>query len=810
MEFLAPGFLLLLFATPLVFAPKNARRDLKHSALRWAALCFMVIALARPSQITSARTEHVIFIADLSASVQADGDAALDAAFAWVSNQLPESAKLHRLDFGSTDSSPLGATLSAAAALIPVGEPGCVILATDGAATQQDWFATSDLSARGIPIHVVPLASHVNDPRVVGLKVGQELRVGHPAELTVRLEGAAPQVRLSLFATGTTEALASSDTFVLREAQSMTLQFEPAEVGFLSLEVRLEVLEGPNKSLANDSWQQTFAIQDPTQILYLGQRLRGGMEQLSQVVGPGFTFVAGQDLQQADPADYPLVMLDDRPAASVPASFQSRLKQAVTAGGTGLLMSGGTGSFGPGGWSDTPVSDLMPVEFVQKEEKRDPSTTLVVIIDTSGSMGGNRVQLAKEVARLAIHRLLPHDKAGIVEFYGAKHWAAPIQPASNVIELERALNRMSAGGGTVILPAIEEAFYAMQNVQTRYKHVLVLTDGGVETGNFENLLRNMSDKGITTSTVLIGSQAHSEFLVNMANWGKGRFYNVPNRFNLPEVILKQPASAKLPSYRPGSHQVNGHGSAAWWAGTDPNSIPNLDGYVETRARPGAEVLLETQQGSHPIFASWRYGLGRVSALTTEPVGPGTHGWQSWSGLGAFLAQMLDRTASHDSNDFQFAIARRGFEITLTAERRGTTTSSPIAKVLDIELNIQPQFSELAPGYFEAQFLLAKESSLHIEAASSLKPERITRLVLDPFSDRVAELQVDARNTLHLENLAAATGGQVRGANPQPPTTSKGAAIRLREYAPWLLALSLLFFLCDLYYRRRTSFRGVLA
>src|SRR5690606_29298363 len=99
---------------------------------------------------------------------------------------------------------------------------------------------------------------------------------------------------------------------------------------------------------------------------------------------------------------------------------------------------------------------------------------------------------------------------------------------------------LDAGGGTVILPAIEEAFYGLQNVDTRYKHVLVLTDGGVERGAFEPLIRRMADKGMTVSTVLVGGTLHSEFLVDIANWGKGRFYAVPNRFNLPEVLLKQP------------------------------------------------------------------------------------------------------------------------------------------------------------------------------------------------------------------------------------------------------------------------------
>ena len=54
-----------------------------------------------------------------------------------------------------------------------------------------------------------------------------------------------------------------------------------------------------------------------------------------------------------------------------------------------------------------------------------------------------RVQLAKECARLAIRRLLPHDKVGIVEFYGSKRRAAPLQSASNTIELTRALKGLN-------------------------------------------------------------------------------------------------------------------------------------------------------------------------------------------------------------------------------------------------------------------------------------------------------------------------------------------------------------------------------
>src|SRR5207253_3340070 len=119
-----------------------------------------------------------------------------------------------------------------------------------------------------------------------------------------------------------------------------------------------------------------------------------------------------------------------------------------------LLGTGGPASFRPGGWADSRLASIPPVRMPQEIERQDPSANAVFIIDTSGSMTGPRISLAKEVVRLALRRLQPQDKAGIVEFYGSKRWAAPIQSAANHLDLNRALNRLTAGGGTVIFPAI--------------------------------------------------------------------------------------------------------------------------------------------------------------------------------------------------------------------------------------------------------------------------------------------------------------------------------------------------------------------
>jgi hypothetical protein len=485
--------------------------------------------------------------------------------------------------------------------------------------------------------------------------------------------------------------------------------------------------------------------------------------------------------------------------------LQERLVEAVTEGGLGLLAAGGRGAFGPGGYQDSILAEILPVEFSQGEEKRDPSTALVVIIDTSGSMTGGRVQLAKQVARLAIRRLLPHDKVGIVEFYGSKRWAAPIQSAANSIELERALNRLDAGGGTVILPAIEEAFYALGNVQARTKHVLVLTDGGVESGDFEPLLRRMSDRGMNVSTVSIGGGAHSDFLVRLANWGRGHFYIVPNRFSLPEILLKQPVTAQLPTYRPGSFPVEARGGVGWWGDVEPTSVPPLAGYVETRSREGATEILIVAEGRQPLLSTWRYGLGRVTAMMTEPTGEGTSTWSDWMGYGPFLARVMSRTA-RVPGPFAFHLERRDHVLVVTAQRLVTGEGVPTARLVEDEGSGTPlEFRERAPGLFTARFVLDPAREARIEASGE-GTEAVYRLVSAPESDLFPELQVDPEQALDLEALAAATGGNYLPLDQvQDLVIPAGGGFRpvgIFRLWPLCLLLALVGYLGELLYRRR--------
>lgn len=830
--FAAPGFLFFALAVLLLWVGPLAARDARHGALRTVAFLLAVLALAQPYRRPADEAAHRVVAVDRSQSTAADARASAEAAVAALAAprgedrltvvdlapadapplDAPEGARVVRV--ASEGASDLAALLDAAAREVPVGaaRAGLAVI-TDGRGTDDplgsdSLVARQDLLGRGIPTDHVLLAPVAGDLRAVGLDLRGAARVGREVVAVARIEGGGQVVSVRL--EDAEGELARVDDLAADGDVRVPLTFTPRRAGFADVRLTVEVTDGADPRGGDLALERTIAVDDPMRVAYLGERVEGGGERLGELLGDGFEVVACEPGDASAMAGAAVVVVDDRPAASLDEDAQRDIVAAVEAGARGLVVAGGEASFGPGGYHDLPLETALPVEFVQKEEKRDPSTTLVVIIDTSGSMGGNRVQLAKEVSRLAIRRLLPHDKVGLVEFYGAKRWAVPIQPASNSIEIERALNRLDAGGGTVILPAIEEAYYGLKNVRTRYKHVLILTDGGVESGAFEPLLRRMADEGMTVSTVLVGPEAHSEFLFNIANWGRGRFYNVPNRFNLPEILLKQPATAKLPAYRPGVVQVRAQGGESWWGEIEREALPPLSGYVETRRRPGAEVLVETADERHPVLATWRYGAGRVSAFTTEPTGPGTEGWRDWAGQGELLARVVERTAAEDAAGFRLrAVREPGGARVVAQATHGAPAQAPRVLVGRGADAAEVALVRVAPDRWQAHVEWDGRTALCAEGRVGGAP--VLRTVLPAFAGPARELQVPAAAAEDLavrlaplgerSDLAGFAGRGVRVAELDAPR-----AARVSHLAPLLALLALLAYIADIALRRSPAAR----
>src|SRR5439155_22602017 len=90
----------------------------------------------------------------------------------------------------------------------------------------------------------------------------------------------------------------------------------------------------------------------------------------------------------------------------------------------------------PGSYARTPLEDMLPVRMDLRGKSVSASTALIMVIDTSGSMGGgpggaSKMELAKEAAISAAALRGEYDQIGIVAVEDQPRWVIAPTPATD-------------------------------------------------------------------------------------------------------------------------------------------------------------------------------------------------------------------------------------------------------------------------------------------------------------------------------------------------------------------------------------------
>ncbi len=155
---------------------------------------------------------------------------------------------------------------------------------------------------------------------------------------------------------------------------------------------------------------------------------------------------------------------------------------------------------------------------------------IVLVIDNSGSMGGDSIRQARDSLRWALGRLKPEDRFNVVRFDDTFDVLFPdTQPgdASHVATADRFVAGLEANGGTEMVPALIAALNDPRPSDlTRVRQVIFLTDGAI--GNERELFAAINaNKGRSRIFMVgIGSAPNTHLMTQAAEIGRGTFTHI--------------------------------------------------------------------------------------------------------------------------------------------------------------------------------------------------------------------------------------------------------------------------------------------
>jgi len=833
-----PAVALLLWIESRSSHPMTGLRKRLLLVVRAIGIMLAIAALAGPAQVTQTGRKALGIVVDASQSMGAEGLATSMAEAARVRTALGSEidffvvqlgARPQLLPEGSTPAmqdawqkqnggdSHYAAAIEYAEALFPPGVSRNILLIGDGHETRGSLRgAARQAAVSGIKLHALPISGpRKADARIIALTPNRtRLFEGASLSLTVvfesTIEGSAT---LKLYENGI-EVEKRPVTFKPGTTQQMVFNRTPSTRNTFQYRAVLEEMKGDTLP-GNDSALAIVDVRGRLRLLYIesdageGSYLMQAMEKegveldLRQPGNLAFTF------EQL--SGYDGVILSDVPAHQLGEPLMNALRDYVDKLGGGLVMLGGPGSFGVGGYYRTPIEEMLPVRLKAPDEEEKQSAAVAIVMDRSGSMAGEKLEMAKSAAIATAEVLGHNDSLGVWAFDSEAHVVAPMTRLTSTNAVSGQIAAVASGGGTNLQPAFQLAREALLRTKAKVKHMIILTDGQTAGTGYEQLASQCRGEGMTISTVSIGEGSHVALLQAIASSGGGQGYTTLDASGIMRIFTQDTLMHTGRMIREDPFTPELKEKQPILAGFEDWDSPPLLGYVKTTRRTSAQVPLVTETGD-PLLAHWRFGLGKVTAFTSDAKSRWASLWIArWDGYGRFWSQVLRETARAPQGRLMDLSTRlEGDDAMISVDLladAGTRANNAVveAEVFHVAADalgaaMKPvqkiTLRQMAPGTYESSFQ-PSQAGVYLIRAQSGAEMVTTGLVHNPSS----EASLGTVNEPLLREAAKITGGDFLTEASRLPDLETSKAIQHEELWPLLLLLLLAVFLIDTGIRR---------
>lgn len=181
------------------------------------------------------------------------------------------------------------------------------------------------------------------------------------------------------------------------------------------------------------------------------------------------------------------------------------------------------------------------------------SSDIVVVVDTSGSMEGEKLHFAKQALYSLFDRLDAQDRFSLIEYSYSARVLVPLSYAtfSNKERFVAATSGLASSGSTNLSDGLDVAWGILQGSRhlSRPGRVLLLSDGLANAGDssLDGLARRaraLSDNNFALTTMGIGEDFDEHVMTHLATVGTGAFYYLSKLSYLAEFFEGELSSTR--------------------------------------------------------------------------------------------------------------------------------------------------------------------------------------------------------------------------------------------------------------------------
>jgi hypothetical protein len=806
MTLAAPLWLLLMIPLGGIFWWRRPPGRLLQT-MGIAAAAMLVLAVCEPGVTLPSRAGILVIVADRSASMPTDALANQKEIVKLLISKMPASGNSAVVSFGrqavvdhppgpgtfaqfatkiDPDGSNLASGLTTAAALIPTGRPGRILVLSDGR-----WTGGSPLEAAhragnsGVAIdYRVMRRSQAGDLAVWGIDAPSSVTPGESYTITAWVRSPSAREITCELRRGDQQLSAGTRTIA---AGLSKLTFRDTAGTSGTHRYSLNISGGDkDPSIENNTAKFLVGVRGPRPIVCVSL---SGKSKLAALLRAGKMDVVERTPSQCawsldELSSHSAVLIENVPAQDIGTAGMKMLAAWVTGTSSGVMMTGGKNAYAPGGYFGSPLEKIMPVSMELRREHRKLSLAIVVALDRSGSMsmpvsgGKTKMDLANLAAAQVLELLTASDEFGVLAVDSSPHLIVPLKPVTDKKSARNRIMRIdSMGGGIFVYEALEKAAAMLAKATAGVKHIILFADAddAEEPGNYKELLAKCRKTGMTCSVIGLGTKsgADAALLQDVAKRGGGRCFFTERPADLPRLFAQDTFVVARSTFLDEVTPVSLTGALTTMTGRSFGPAPSVGGYNLCYLRDGASLAGVTKdEYNAPLVAAWQVGDGRALCYTGQADGKYTGPIARWDHVGHFFTSLARWTAGAETqlpnNMLATQHVSRGraiIKLHLDPERKQQPfTSPPTVGILSGKPGQEPETHRVTmrwstPDTLKAEIpIRGSETVLATVTAGQAKAS--LPAVCRPYSPEFRPEPSDAGLKM-LQKIAAITGGTQR-------------------------------------------------